>query len=529
MRDIQQPGRSVVMSPGGMVATSQPLATQVGVNILRQGGNAMDAAIAASATLCVVESPMTGLGGDCFLLYYEAKSQRLYGLNGSGSAPQQATPAELRRRGHATMPTQGILSVTTPGAVGAWSAALERFGRMSLDAVLQPAIHYAEDGYPVSPVVAAIWQRAEEALRCWPDSREALLIDGAAPAAGQRHCQPQLAKTMRRIATQGPAVFYEGEIAEKIAHFSRAHGGLLALDDLAAYRPEWVEPIHTDYRGLRVHELPPNSQGVTALVMLNILENASLYTLQRLSPEHIHTLTEAFKLALAERDRFVADPHFAQLPVAALLNKGFARRQWAQIRTGQVLPEPLAPSLAEHKDTTYLTVVDEQRNAVSFINSLFHPFGSGMVAGDTGVVLQNRGACFTLEEDHSNCIAPGKRPLQTIIPAMAYRDDKPVLSFGVMGGHYQALGHVYTLTNWLDFGLDLQAALDAPRFMPEQGTLWLERPVPLAARKTLARWGHRVAEAELPLGGGQCIYIDWDKGVLQGASDSRKDGCALGY
>ncbi|MFQ5994822.1 MAG: gamma-glutamyltransferase [Acidiferrobacterales bacterium] len=529
MRDIQYPGRSVVMSTRGMVATSQPMATQAGLNVLQKGGNAMDAAIAASATLCVTEPQSTGIGGDCFLLYYEARSQKLHGLNGSGRAPSNATLDELRRRGHETMPEHGILSVTVPGAIDAWQIALERFGTMPLPELLQPAIHYAEEGYAVSPVVAKVWKDNEDLLSGCDTTRRTLLVDDKAPVAGTRYRQPNLAHSLRQVAQGGREAFYTGEIAESIVRFSHANGGLLELEDFASHRGEWVEPIYTDYRGLRVYELPPNGQGIAVLMMLNILQNTRLGDVPHLSAEHIHLVTEAFKLAIAERDRFVSDPDFSDIPIAALLSEEFGIQQWTRISPDKALANPVASGLTEHKDTTYLTVVDEQRNAVSFINSLYHPWGSGVVAGDTGIMLQNRGGGFNLIESHANCIAPGKRPMHTIIPSMVYRGDRPVLSFGVMGGQYQAMGHGYVFTNWADFDMDLQEAIDAPRFLPTEGVLSAERPIPESTRAALTRLGHTVAEADKPFGGSQCIYIDWDRGVLQAASDARKDGCALGY
>ena len=529
MRDIQYPGRSVVMSTRAMVATSQPMATFVGLDVLRRGGNAMDAAVAAGATLCVTEPQSTGIGGDCFLLYHDAKSGRLYGLNGSGRAPAKATREELRQRGHTAMPERGILSVTVPGAIDAWQGALERFGTMGLEELLQPAIAFAEDGYAVSPVVAKVWKQSEALLSECEDTRRALLVNGSSPAAGTRHRQPNLARSLRQIARQGRDAFYRGEIAERIVRYSRANGGLLELDDFADHVSNWVEPIETDYRGVRVCEIPPNGQGITVLMALNILENADFGKLDRLSVGHIHLVTEAFRLARAERDRFVSDPEFSDMPVAAMLAKEFARKQWDRIDATRALDHPVVSGLPDQRDTVYLTVVDEQRNAASFINSLYHPWGSGVVAGETGIMLQNRGAGFNLMEDHANCLAPGKRPMHTIIPAMVYRDKEPILSFGVMGGEYQAMGHSYVLSNWLDYGLDLQEAVDAPRFLPAGGVLAVERPIPDSTRNELARRGHHVVEAESPFGGGQCIYIDSKNGVLQAASDPRKDGCAMGY
>jgi gamma-glutamyltranspeptidase/glutathione hydrolase len=529
MRDNQYPGRSVVMCTRGMVATSQPMATQVGLDILKRGGNAVDAAVAACATLAVTEPHATGIGGDCFLLYHEARSGRLHGLNGSGRAPAAATPEAYRARGLAQVPETGILSVTVPGAVDAWDTARERFGTMGLDELLAPAIEYADEGYVVSPVVGQAWRSLESLLAPHVDSSRALLVDGRAPAVGTIHRQPLLARTLKRIAREGRAAFYGGAIGEEIVRFSRAHDGLLALEDFAAHRSEWVEPIATDYRGVRVFEIPPNGQGITALMTLNILEQTAFGQRPRLGVEHLHYLIEAFKLAVAERDTHVCDPAFHAVPVDALLSKAYARDQAARIDPQRVLGYPLASNLRPHRDTVYLTVVDRDRNAVSLINSLYYPFGSLLVAGDTGVTLQNRGAGFVLDPEHANCIAPRKRPLHTIIPAMAYRNGKPLLAFGVMGGEYQAMGHAYVFSNWLDFGLDLQEAIDAPRFLPGLGVVAVERSLPAASCEALRRRGHVVVESDTALGGAQAIYIDNEAGVLQAASDPRKDGCALGY
>ena len=528
MRDNQYPGRSVVMSTHGMVATSQPMATQAGLTVLQAGGNAMDAAIAASAVLCVVEPQSTGIGGDCFLLYHEARSGTLHGLNGSGRAPARATLEEFERRGLMQVPEQGILSMIVPGAVDAWQTALARFGTRSLEELLQPAILYAEDGYAVTPVVSKAWQNNAAVLATHAESRRDFLVDGHAPMAGSVHRLPRLAESLRRIARGGRDAFYQGTIAEEIVRFSRAHDGLLELEDFAAYRPEWVEPICTDYRGVRVYEIPPNGQGITALMTLNILAHANLRGLSHLSTEHLHLVIEAFKLAVAERDEYVADPAFSKLPVEEMLSKEFAARQYARIDPRHAAPYPILPAAHAHRDTVYLSVADRDRNAVSFINSLYYPFGSGMVAGGTGIMMQNRGAGFVLERDHFNCIAPRKRPLHTIIPAMAYRGDD-ILSFGVMGGEYQPMGHVYVLTNWLDFGMDLQEAIDAARFQPGGGVVALERPIPDTVLKALQQRGHVVGRTELSLGGAQAIFIDAQNGVLQAGSDPRKDGCALGY
>jgi len=517
------------MATGAMVATSQPMATAVALQILRRGGNAMDAAVAASATLCVTEPLATGIGGDCFLLYHEAATGELHALNGSGRAPGRATPDAIRAHGMSAVPERGILSVSVPGAVDAWQTAVERFGRYDFGALLAPAIDYAENGFVVTPVIAGTWKNHAQLFRQCADSAQSFLVADKAPVAGSLHHFPDLARSLRLIAGQGKDAFYRGPLAEEIIRFSHEHNGLLALDDLANHRSEWVEPVCSDYRDLTVYEVPPNSQGVTALMTLNILEQAGFESLQHLSPAHIHLVTEAFKLAQADGARYIADPSFSEVPVQELLSRRFAQQQYARIDPDAAMPCPVSPGLPEHRDTVYLTVVDNDRNIVSFINSLYHPGGSGMVAGCTGILLQNRGACFVLDEHHNNCIAPGKRPMHTIIPAMAYRDGKPVLSFGVMGGSYQPLGHAWVISNWLDFGMDLQEAIDAPRFHVDNGALLVERPIPHTTRQVLSRLGHQVVEAETPIGGAQMIYIDSMTGVLHGASDARKDGCALGF
>ena len=529
MRDIQYPGRSVVMSTNGMIATSHPMATQAGLEVLKSGGNAMDAAVAAAAVQCVTEPQSTGIGGDCFILVHEARTGKLHGLNGSGRSPRRATLEEFQRRKLAAIPERGILAVSVPGAIDAWQTALERFGTGGLDAALQPAIRFAEEGYAVTPVVGRVWKTHEALLAAHPDARRTLLVDGHAPPAGAKHRQPELGRSLRLIARQGKDAFYRGAIGEAICAFSRKEDGLLEPEDLDAHRSEWVEPIGTDYRGLRLWEIPPNGQGITALMTLNLLANTRLGEMKHLGADYLHTFVEAYKLAAAERDRFVSDPAFNRIPVETLLSKDFARRQLARLDSARAAAHPAPSGMPEHKDTIYLTVVDKDRNAVSFINSLYMGFGSGLVAGDTGVTLQNRGFGFNLLPGHFNCIAPAKRPLHTIIPAMVYRGAQPVLSYGVMGGYYQAMGHAYVLSNWVDFGMDLQEAVDAPRFLPQAGVLTVERPIPAETRRELEQRGHTVAEAEIPFGGGQMIQIDWENDVLRASSDPRKDGCALGY
>ena len=529
MRNNQLPGRSAVMSTEAMAATSQPMATQVALQIMRDGGNALDAAIAASAVLSVVESYSSGIGGDCFILYHEASTGKLHALNGSGRSPAAATTEIVQTRGHKTMPKRGILAVTVPGAIDAWYTANQSLGKFDFSSLLQPAIEYAEKGYVVSPVIAHNWKSHEPLLSQTAEASAAYLVDAKAPVAGTVHRQPDLARSLRLIAEQGRDVFYQGEISEEIVRFSQTHEGLFSLEDFARHRSEWVDPISTDYRGYRVYQIPPNGQGITTLMALNILAQTNVVDYQHLGTDHVHLLSEAFTLAMAERDRFISDPVFNQLPIDLMLSDELARQQFSRIRFDQVLPQPVVSALPNHQDTVYLTVVDAERNACSFINSVFSSWGSGLVAGNTGIILQNRGSGFSLEKSHFNQLEPVKRPMHTIIPSMVYKNEEPVLSFGVMGGQYQAMGQAYYLSNWIDYGMDVQESLDVPRFFLYNGELSLEAGIAETTRRGLAKLGHRSIDAVNPLGGGQAIFIDWRQGVLHGGSDPRKDGMAAGY
>lgn len=517
------------MSTEAMAATSQPLATEAALQVLRDGGNALDAAIAASAVQAVVESYSTGIGGDCFLLYHENTNGKLHALNGSGYSPAAATAEAVRARGHQVMPEQDILSVTVPGAIDAWYRASQRFGKLDFERLLQPAIEYAEKGYAVSPIIALNWKKHEALLAQTAEASAAYLVDGKAPTAGSIHRQPDLARSLRLVAEQGRDGFYQGQIAADIVAYSDSLDGLLSLDDFADYESEWVEPISSEYRGYQVFEIPPNGQGITTLMALNILKQTDVSALPHLGADHVHLLSEAFTLAMAERDRFVADSRFGPLPVDEMLSDAFARSQYARIDMKQAMSQPVASALPNHPNTVYITVVDKDRNACSFINSVFFSWGSGLVADGTGINLQNRGAGFVLDDGHFNQLQPRKRPLNTIIPAMVYRDDKPVLSFGVMGGQYQVMGQTYVMSNWVDYGMDIQQALDAARFFLYNGVLDVEDGVPEATREALRAKGYRVTSDDAPHGGGQAIVIDWDQGVLHGGSDPRKDGCAAGY
>lgn len=526
--------RSVVMARNGMVATSQPLATQAGVAILNKGGNAFDAAIATALALGVVEPMSTGIGGDAFLLYRCAADGKIYGVNGSGRCPQNLTLEALRGQGIQGIPRYGWGSVTVPGAIDAFVEVQRRHGKLTFAEVLEPAIYYASAGFPVSEIIAQQWQAAVPVLVQFPTSAQTYLVDGKAPQAGDVHRQPQLARTLQLLASEGKDAFYRGDIARRIVQFSQATGGFLTLDDLASHTTEWVEPLRTDYRGYTVLELPPNGQGITALMVLNVLEGFNVGGMEYGSAAYYHLLIEATKQAFADRNRYIADPAFAAIPVAGLLSKAYAaarRRDISLEHASDYVPG----SPAAFGNTVYVACVDSERNVVSLINSLFESisFGSGVVAGDTGICLQNRGASFVADPDHPNALTPGKRPFQTIIPAMILKDERPWLCYGVMGGDMQVQGHVQVALNMINFAMNVQEAIEAPRYRIMGGRqVALERAISPAVRETLAAMGHVLApygDQSISYGGGQAILIDEEHGVLQGGSDYRKDGCAIGY
>jgi gamma-glutamyltranspeptidase/glutathione hydrolase len=525
-RDFHLPGRSPVLACDGMAATSHPLATQAAIETLRAGGTAADAAVTAVATLCVVEPAMTGIGGDCFCLVSRPDAP-IWGYNGSGRAAASVTSQALAAQGIREIGGDSVHAVTVPGAVEAWAAILKAHGRFGLDRALSPAIRYAEQGFPVAPRVARDWAQATPRLAQDPGAARHFLFGGSAPAAGDVIRFPALAATLSAIARNGPRAFYEGAIAEDIAATVAARGGFLAAGDLAAHRGEAAEPITTNYRGLDVVEMPPNGQGLTALVMLNILERFDLASLDPAGADRFHIVLEAARHAFAVRDAHIADPDFMRASVPALLDKAFAGTLADRIDRSRRTALPAAAGSGS--DTVYLTVVDRDRMAVSLINSLFSAFGVGIATEQTGIMLHNRGACFVVDPDHPNDIGPGKRPMHTIIPGLAMRDGRCELSFGVMGAHYQPMGHTQVITNIVDYGMDVQAAIDMPRvfFVGEQTVV--ERGVSAQATEGLTARGHDVVVAPSPWGGGQAIHIDWERGVLIGGSDPRKDGCALGY
>ncbi len=529
MRDFQLPGRSPAVASHGMAATSHPLATLTALDVLRDGGNAIDAAIAACAAQCVIEPHNTTIGGDCFVLYAPGGGDEVIVLNGSGRAPAAAEPAWFAEAGITEIGVSSPHSVTIPGAVDAWERLAADHGRKDLGELLKPAIEFAESGVPVPARTAADWEAKSDLLREDADAARILLPGGRAPAPGDIHRQPELADTLRTIAEQGCAGFYEGPVAEDMVERLRSLGGLHTLDDFAAHGAVYVQPIETSYRGYDVFECPPNGQGIIALIMLNILSGYELGDLDPLGAERLHLEIEAGRLAFRDRNAFVADPELAEVPVERLLDPDYAAELRGHIDPGRAMAALPPSSIPRHADTVYLTVVDRDRNAVSFINSIFHSFGSGIMAPMSGVLLQNRGYGFRVDPAHPNCIGPRKRPLHTIIPGMACKDGRAVLPFGVMGGHYQPFGHVHLLTNLIDFGMDAQEGLDCPRVFHDEGRLVVERGVGAEARRGLAEMGHEVVEAGSPLGGGQAIRIDHERGVLVGGSDPRKDGCALGY
>lgn len=524
-RDFQLPGRSPVIACDGMAATSQSLATLAAVDILREGGTAADAAVAAVATLCVVEPHMTGIGGDCYTLV-SRPGEKVWGYNGSGRAGANASYEELRAKGMTEIGAS-IHAVTVPGAIDAWEQILKTHGRLGLDRALQRAIHYAENGFPVAARVAWDWKKHVARLRADPGAARHYLLNGDAPREGDIMRLPALAKTLKIIAAKGSRGFYEGEIAEDMANTVSARGSFLTAEDFARHRGNAVEPISTNYRGLDLVEIPPNGQGLTALVMLNILENFDLKSLDPFGPERFHLVLEAARLGFAVRDTHIADDAHMRTPVADLLDKAWGKKLASLIDMNKRVKLPAAP--APGANTVYLTVVDKDRMAVSFINSLYSNFGTGICTEKSGILLTNRGACFTLEPDHPNTFGPNKRPMHTIIPAMAMRNGRCDMSFGVMGAHYQPMGHVQIVLNMLDYGMDVQQAIDCPRFFFEGEQTVVENGTPQATIEGLKARGHKVAMAPSPWGGAQTIKIDWDRGVLIAGSEPRKDGCALGY
>ncbi|MGE5242741.1 MAG: gamma-glutamyltransferase [Betaproteobacteria bacterium] len=536
--------RSVVMARHGMVASSQPLASAAGLRVLEEGGNAIDAAVTAAAVLAVVEPNMNGIGGDLFAIVHDGRTNTLHGLNSSGRSGYAATPAAFAARGLTKVPGAGVLSVTVPGVVEGWSQLLQKYGTISLARALAPAIQYAREGYPVSEIIATDWAVAARKLARDPAAAATFLPNGRAPKPGEIFSNPHLADSLEEIAKEGRDAFYTGALAGRIVADIRKRDGLLAARDFADYHADWVDPITTSYRGYDVYELPPNTQGITALEMLNILEGYDMKALGHNTAESLHLLVEAKRIAFADRNAYVADPESVPPSVLkTLLSKEYAAARRKEIdplhaaakylpaaidgRTPSAGPDPVEGR--DLGDTVYLTAADGHGNMVSLIQSLFDSFGSGIVAGDTGITLQNRGSLFTLEPGHPDRIAPHKRPLHTLVPAMVMHGGKPWLTFGVMGGDMQPQGHVQVLMNLIDYGMDIQSAGEAARVRDLAAGVALETGIPAETVFGLNRRGHRLVYGVGLWGGFQGIMIDPATGVLMGGSDPRKDGLAIGF
>lgn len=534
--------RSEIVAQNGMAATSQPLATQAALDILKKGGTAMDAAIAANAMLGLVEPHACGIGGDVFAIIWDAKTQKLYGFNGSGRAPASLTMEVFKEKGLNYVPFLGPLPISVPGTVDGWFEMHKRFGKLSMQDILQPAIEYGNKGFPISEVIA--WQMNNNwpRMQDLPGFRKTYMPNGVStPKKGDVFKNPDLARTYDLIAKGGKKAFYEGEIARTIDRFMKEHGGYLSYEDLKNHTSEWVEPVSTNYRGYDVWELPPNGQGIAALQMLNILEGFDIKSMGFGSAEYLHVLTEAKKLAYEDRAKYYADPAFNQIPVDYLISKEYAAERRKLIDFHQAADEYPAGDI-EKGNTTYLTVADSEGNMVSFIQSIYDEFGSGMVPDGLGFVLQNRGQMFNVQDPkHWNSLARGKRPFHTIIPAFITKDGKPFMSFGLMGGAVQPQGHAQIVVNIIDFGMNIQEAGDAPRMrhvgssqptgsrMTSGGSLNLESGFSYEVIRTLEEMGHRVEFSVGPYGGYQAIRYDPIQKVYFGASESRKDGQAAGY
>jgi gamma-glutamyltranspeptidase/glutathione hydrolase len=535
--------RSEVVAQHGMVATSHPLATQVGLDILKNGGTAVDAAIAANAALGLMEPVSNGVGGDLFAIVWDAKTKKLYGYNGSGRSPKSLTLKWFQDNGYKAIPPTGPLPVSVPGAVDGWFALHDRFGKLPMKQVLAPAIGYAREGFPVTELIAYYWNLSVPRLAKYPGFTEQFTLNGKAPAKGEIWRNPNLAGTLQAIADGGRDAFYKGRIAHVIGDYFKANGGFLAYEDLAAHRGEWVEPVSTNYRGYDVWELPPNGQGLAALQMLNILEGYDFSKIPFGSAEHVHLFVEAKKLAFEDRAKFYADPAFSKTPIERLLSKDYAAERRKLISPDKAMK---AVEPGTHKldgDTIYMTTADRWGNMVSLIQSNYRGMGSGMAPPGLGFILQDRGEMFVLKEGHANTYEPGKRPFHTIIPAFVTRSGAPWLSFGVMGGDMQPQGHVEVLMNLIDFGMNLQEAGDAPRIqhegstspeaqaepMKDGGWVDLESGFPYETVRGLMQKGHSVRFANGPYGGYQAIGWDAANKTYVGASEGRKDGQAAGY
>lgn len=533
--------RSEVIAQNAMACTSQPLATQVALDIMKAGGNAIDAAIAANATLGLVEPTGNGIGGDIFVIIWDAQSQKLYGLNGSGRSPKSLDLDYFVNNGMEKIPSYGPLPVSVPGCVDGWFTIHDKFGKLKMEEVLDPAIKYARKGFPVSELIAYYMDKGARNLSKFPGFKETYMPNGATPKKGEIFKNPGLANTLEKIAKGGRDAFYKGDVAKTIATYIQEHGGFLSEEDLANHTSEWVEPVSTNYRGYDVWELPPNGQGTAALQMLNILENYDIKKMGFGSRDYIHTFVEAKKLAFEDRAKFYADPAFVEIPVEQLISKSYAKERMQLIDSERAAKNYPAGEL-EQGNTIYLTTADSEGNMVSLIQSNYRGMGSGMTPPGLGFILQDRGELFALEKGHNNVFEPEKRPFHTIIPAFVTKDGKPYISFGLMGGAMQPQGHAQIVINLIDFGMNLQEAGDAPRIrhigstqptggkpMTDGGTINLESGISYEVIRNLVEMGHEVSFSVGSYGGYQAIMYDAKNGVYLGASESRKDGQAAGY
>lgn len=534
--------RSEVIAKEGMVATSHPLAAQIGIDILKKGGNAIDAAIAVNAAMGLMEPTGNGMGGDLFAIVWNAKEQKLYGINSSGPAPMALNIEVFKKKGLKQVPYRGPLSWSVPGCVDGWFELHKKFGSLPMKTILAPAIKYAEEGFPVTELIAYYWGFSIRSFKDYPNFQKQFAPGGKELKKGDIFKNPELANTLRLLAKKGRDAFYKGEIAKKIVDYSKRVDGYFAMEDFANYHAEWIEPLSVNYKGYDVWELPPNGQGIAALQMLNMLKHFDLKSMGHNSAQYLHTLVEVKKIVYEDRAAFYSDLKFSKIPIEQLLTDEYAKERMKQFnpkRANRKIPH--GDLILENGDTIYLTVVDKDRNAISLIQSNYGGFGSGNVPDGVGFGIQNRGALFNLDPKHPNALEPGKRPFHTIIPAFVTKDGKPVFTFGVMGGSMQPQGHVQVLLNILEFGMNIQEAGDAARFrhsgssqpdygqMTDGGELHLESGITAQVIRELLGMGHKVSFQRGGYGGYQGIWIDHIRGILFGASESRKDGCAIGY
>jgi gamma-glutamyltranspeptidase/glutathione hydrolase len=534
--------RSEVIAKEGMVAASQPLAAQIGIDILKKGGNAIDAAIAVNAALGLMEPTGNGMGGDLFAIVWDNKTEKLYGLNASGPSPKGLTLDYFKKKGMKRVPYYGPLPWTVPGCVDGWFELHKKFGKLPMKTILAPAIKYAEDGFPLSELIAYYWAISVRRFKEYKNFQDVYAPAGKLLKKGDIFKNPQLANTLRMLAQKGRDAFYKGDIAKTIVKYSKRVGGFFQYKDFADFHAEWVDPVHVNYKGYDLWELPPNGQGIAALQILNMLKSFDLKAMGHNSAQYLHTLIEAKKIAYEDRARFYADMRFAEVPLKTLISEAYAKKRLKHFNPDRANRKiPVDVSILEQGDTIYLTVVDKDRNAISLIQSNYAGFGSGNVPDGLGFCIQDRGALFSLDENHPNKFEPGKRPFHTIIPAFVTKDGKPVFSYGVMGGSMQPQGHVQVLLNILEFGMNIQEAGDAARFrhsgssqpdygaMTNGGAVHLESGVSAQVIRKLMSKGHRFSPSRGGYGGYQGIWIDHKRGILLGASESRKDGCAIGY